>query len=59
LERGDRNLKEGIYFKGRDSSRVISKFIKDVAMIEINKYKIVQSGPEILRGHKANIPFQH
>jgi hypothetical protein len=45
---GDRDLelKEGIYFKGRDSSRVMPNFIKDVAMKEKKKYKIVQSGPK-------------
>jgi hypothetical protein len=45
---GDRDLelKEGIYFEGRDSSRVISKFMKDVATKEKKKYKIVQIGPK-------------
>jgi hypothetical protein len=61
LEKGDRDLelKEG-YVIMRDSSRVFSKFIKDIAMIE--KKKIVQSGQKKripARGQNANITFQH
>jgi hypothetical protein len=61
---GDRDLelKEGIYFEGRDSSRVMSNFIKDVAMKEkrsIRFYKVDPKRRIPVRGQNANIPFQH